>query len=70
MIPGTTELLIIFAVLVLLFGANKLPKLGGAIGQSIRNFRSGLKGDEASALADSAETRHADGQDKVTDKKA
>lgn len=41
--PGLPELLIIFGVVVLLFGANKLPKLGGAIGESIRNFKKGVK---------------------------
>ena len=46
MIPGTTELIIIFAVLVLLFGANKLPKLGGAIGESIKNFKRGIRNDD------------------------
>ena len=44
--PGATELLIIFGVVVLLFGATKLPKLGGAVGESIRNFKKGIRGDE------------------------
>ena len=64
MVPGTTELLIIFAVLVLLFGANKLPKLGGAIGESIRNFKKGLKSpDEESlhAITEKQETPRRDG---------
>ena len=42
MIPGSTELLIIFGVALLLFGPTKLPKLGSAIGESIRNFRRGM----------------------------
>lgn len=45
-LPGPTELLIIFGVLVLMFGATKLPKLGGAVGESIRNFKKGIKGEE------------------------
>ena len=44
--PGTTELIIIFAMLILLFGVNKLPGLGGAIGESIKNFKKGIKSDE------------------------
>lgn len=40
---GTTEMLIIAGVIVLLFGASKLPKLGGAIGESIKNFKKGIK---------------------------
>ena len=43
--PGPTELIIIGAVIVLLFGASKLPKLGGAIGESIKNFKKGINDD-------------------------
>ena len=42
---GTTELLIIAGVVVMLFGASKLPKLGGAVGESIKNFKKGIKDD-------------------------
>ena len=44
-LPGTSELLIILGVALLLFGPNKLPRLGSAIGESIRNFRRGMNGD-------------------------
>lgn len=47
MMPGWTELLIIAGVVVLLFGTSKLPKLGGAIGESIKNFKKGIKDEEA-----------------------
>jgi sec-independent protein translocase protein TatA len=39
---GTPELLIIFAIVVLLFGASRLPGLGKSVGQSIRGFKTGL----------------------------
>ena len=42
-LPGLTELLIVAGVVVLLFGAKQLPKLGGAVGESIKNFRKGIK---------------------------
>lgn len=42
-LPGPTELIIIAGVVVLLFGAKKLPQLGGAIGESIKNFKKGVK---------------------------
>lgn len=42
MFTGTWEWVIVFAVLLLLFGGSKLPKLGGALGESIRNFRKGI----------------------------
>ena len=41
--PGTYELLIIFGVAMLLFGGKKLPELGGALGESIRNFKKSIK---------------------------
>jgi sec-independent protein translocase protein TatA len=41
---GVTELLIILAIVVLLFGYSRLPSLGKGLGQGIRNFRQGLRG--------------------------
>lgn len=43
MMPGVWEWALILGVLVLLFGGKKLPQLGGAIGESIRNFKKGIK---------------------------
>lgn len=43
---GTPELMIIFLIIVVLFGASKLPQLGKGIGEGIRNFKHGLKGAE------------------------
>ena len=40
---GITELLIVILILVLLFGVNKLPKLGKGLGEGIRNFKSAFK---------------------------
>ena len=44
---GTTELLILLGVIVLLFGATKLPKLGAGLGEGIRNFKKSLKDSNA-----------------------
>ncbi len=41
---GVPELLIVLAIVLLLFGYSRLPQLGKGLGQSIRNFRHGLKG--------------------------
>jgi len=38
------QLLIILAIVVLIFGARRLPELGSGVGQAIRNFKSGLSG--------------------------
>ncbi len=36
---GLPELLIILVIVLIIFGAGKLPELGGAIGKSIRSFK-------------------------------
>ena len=40
--PGIQELLVILLIIVVLFGATKLPQLGKGLGQGIRNFKKGL----------------------------
>jgi len=40
---GTTELLIILVIVILIFGVNKIPKLGKGLGEGIRNFKASLK---------------------------
>ena len=41
MIPrlGLPEILVILAIVILIFGANRLPELGRGVGKSIRNFK-------------------------------
>jgi sec-independent protein translocase protein TatA len=43
---GTTELIIILVIVVLLFGVGRLTRIGGELGRGIREFRSGLQGEE------------------------
>lgn len=43
-IPGTFELILILAVVVLIFGGRKLPEIGSALGKGITNFRRSLQG--------------------------
>ena len=40
---GIPELLIILAIVVLIFGANRLPELGRGIGKGIKNFKDATK---------------------------
>jgi len=40
---GTTELIVIFVILLVLFGGKKLPELGKGIGDAIREFKKSLK---------------------------
>jgi sec-independent protein translocase protein TatA len=44
---GLPELLIILVIVVLIFGANRLPQLGKGIGSAIRNFKEGIKDETA-----------------------
>lgn len=64
-LPGLSEMLVILAVVVLLFGANKLPKLGGAIGESIKNFKKGINDKDPKELSSSDKTSS---QDQKNDK--
>ena len=43
---GTQDLIIIGVIVVVLFGASKLPQLGSGIGQAIRNFKKGISEDD------------------------
>lgn len=40
---GLWELLIILAIVVIVFGAGRLPELGGALGDGIKNFKKSYK---------------------------
>jgi sec-independent protein translocase protein TatA len=40
---GTTELIIIAVIIILLFGVGKISQLGKGLGEGIRNFKSSLK---------------------------
>jgi sec-independent protein translocase protein TatA len=42
---GLPELLVILLIVILIFGANKLPQLGRGVGSAIKNFKDGMKDD-------------------------
>ena len=44
--PGLWEWILIGLAVVIFFGASKLPKLGKGLGEGIRNFKKGIKGEE------------------------
>ena len=43
---GPTELLIILAIVVLIFGVGRISKIGKELGTGMREFRKGLQGDD------------------------
>ena len=40
---GLPELFVILVIVVVLFGANRLPQIGKGLGEGIRNFKTGFK---------------------------
>jgi sec-independent protein translocase protein TatA len=46
---GFPELMIILVIVIIIFGANRLPQLGRGIGSAIKNFKDGMK-DETTDL--------------------
>ncbi len=51
---GPTELIIILIIVVLVFGVGRLGKLGGELGNAIREFRQGLNGERDNQPAGAA----------------
>jgi sec-independent protein translocase protein TatA len=54
---GTTELVIILAIVVLMFGGKKLPQLGKSMGNAITNFKKGLNENPESDKKEKEETK-------------
>lgn len=50
--PSPTELLVILAIILVLFGASKIPALGKGLGEGIRNFKKGLGGENSEESED------------------
>ncbi|MBC8412965.1 MAG: twin-arginine translocase TatA/TatE family subunit [Nitrospira sp.] len=50
---GTTELIIILVIVVVLFGASRLPEIGRGVGGAIKNFKKSI-GDNEQVEDDSA----------------
>ena len=40
---GLPELLVVLAIVILIFGANRLPEIGRGLGKGIRNFKESTK---------------------------
>ena len=59
---GLPELLVIFLIILVIFGAGKLPQLGKGLGEGIKNFKSSVKqgaegGDAAAKATKETETK-------------
>jgi sec-independent protein translocase protein TatA len=58
---GIPELLIILVIILIIFGAGKLPEIGGAIGKGIRNFKKSFQ--------DQEEIKNTEDPEKIEEKK-
>jgi TatA/E family protein of Tat protein translocase len=45
MVLGTTELLIIVLILIILFGPSKIPELAKSLGKAVREYEKAVKGE-------------------------
>ncbi|MGH9458602.1 MAG: twin-arginine translocase TatA/TatE family subunit [Thermoanaerobaculia bacterium] len=55
---GMGELIVVLLIVIIIFGASKLPQLGRGLGEGISNFKSGLKAkDDPRALEDKNQNR-------------
>ena len=43
---GFPELILILVIVIVIFGTSRIPELGKGLGEGIRNFKRGLKGDD------------------------
>lgn len=53
---GVQELLLILAIVLLLFGSTRLPRLAKGLGQSIKEFKSGVAQGESAQIEDTPNT--------------
>jgi sec-independent protein translocase protein TatA len=59
---GMTELLVILAIVLVIFGANKLPEIGKGMGQAIGNFKKSMK--EANEIDVTPEKKKIEGEER------
>ena len=59
-LPGGMEFLIILAIIIILFGAKKIPDLAKGIGSGIKEFRKGLKGNEKKEIKNNSGSKDKD----------
>jgi sec-independent protein translocase protein TatA len=56
---GLPELLVILVIVIVIFGASRLPQLGRGLGEGIQNFRNGLRNAEEKRAAEEKKEKSA-----------
>lgn len=59
---GMTELIVILVIVLIIFGAGKLPDVGAALGKGLKNFKSAVSDEDKKA---NLEDKQKDDQNKV-----
>lgn len=67
--PGQTEIILIIFVILLLFGAKKLPELSRSLGKSLGEFKKGQKEGSEPDKEDEVEKKEIVSSEEETDKK-
>jgi sec-independent protein translocase protein TatA len=57
MLPGPTELILILLIVVMLFGARRIPEIMGGLGKGIKSFKKSMEGDDTEQQAAPVEVR-------------
>jgi len=59
---GMPELIVVLVIVLVVFGAGRLPEIGGALGKSIRNFKKASNGKEEIEIKASREEEEKKGE--------
>lgn len=62
---GMQEILVILLIGLVLFGANKLPEIGGGLGRAIRNFKKATSEPDEIDITPRTESKKTEGSDKT-----
>jgi len=54
---GPQELLLVLLIVIIIFGARKLPELGKSLGEGIRNFKSSIGGKDKDKAKESSDEK-------------
>ncbi len=57
---GMPELIVILVIIVIIFGAGKLPEIGSGIGKGIKNFKDATKQEEDKKLEEEDKEKDSD----------
>ncbi len=59
---GIWQIVLILVIVLILFGAGKLPRVMGDVAKGVKSFKAGLKDDEAAEAASNKEVPHAEAE--------